>query len=97
MPRGADGDEEDPACVDQNRRRCENRGENCRSGRKSITVSVEWWVYLVVDTRERELPVSGHTEGQADGRGLDGEAADIDGREHDEEVEVRRPLGKVAA
>src|SRR5467141_2932229 len=52
-------------------------------------------VHFVEVLPERELAVARHAIRKADGRGLDGEAANVDRREDNEEVQVRGPTREV--
>src|SRR5207237_7234468 len=57
--------------------------------------SVQPRVHAAEHSRHWQLAVTRHAERQPDGRGLDREAADVDGGEHDEEIDVRGPAREV--
>ena len=50
---------------------------------------------VVPQSCQRELAIAAHAEGQPYRRGLDRQAADVDGSEHHEQVEVGRPSWEV--
>ena len=55
---------------------------------------MQGWADLVVVARQRQLPVARHAECQPDGGGLNRQAADVDRRQHDEQVDIRHPPGQ---
>src|SRR5216683_1043145 len=85
------GDRNDASAgVIEERDRRESTDDDARPDR-----GVQGWTYPVVEPGERELPVAGHSKGQPNRRGLDRQAADVDGQEYHQQVQVRRPTRQV--
>src|SRR5712692_279536 len=89
-PGGGDGDDPGAGVVEERESR---QGAHDQAGADRC---VQGGADLVVDPAEWQLPVTGHAEGEPDSRGLDGQAAHVDRRKDDEQVQVGGPARQVA-